>query len=502
MKLAELPAEVVAQVFAYVSPNVLYDKLLAHLDCESLSELQLLAYRCIVSGTIIIKGGHHGKRAYPTRIFHTAEEVSTAFTVNSMQQGYTMIRDIMMYNMKSSNPVVPRELGMYYRADGKLAEKYMEQEALAMVKLLELLAVDYARTIGQINVQLVFTEHPSDSLKHLRRKITSRMLVLDRRLSKLFFHCEFTDLPFYDHLQFMSQRYQNLKQAYFWNDGIHDVSLPRGSSCPPNLELLDISGNSLTSLLRIPVSASVNTLVVKANGLKSLEGLEFKLLKSLQVLDVSVNVISSLEGIYLPPTLRVLDVSFNSISKTGFVMLPPQLETLKLSRNSILSLSHLELPSSLQKLQLDSNNITALPATLFERCPNLTVLDLSDNKIDDLDELGRLPDSLKHLKLDGNQIDYSNLTNILVPNLRTLSMVSTGLVSLTHVQFPQHLTDVNFSKNEISEFTSISFGAKLVRLDLRYNKIEMYDTELQHISIPASAAVYLDHNPLQATTAN
>ena len=178
-------------------------------------------------------------------------------------------------------------------------------------------------------------------------------------------------------------------------------------------------------------------------------------------------------------------------------MLPANLETLKLSKNSILSLTHLELPPSLQKLQLDSNNITALPIDFFHHTHKLTVLDLSDNKIDDLDELGQLPDSLQHLKLDGNQIDYSNLSNILQPNLRTLSMASTGLVSLTHLNFPPYLSDINFSKNEISELAHIKFGPHLAKLDLSYNRLESYNPAQQKLDIPATAMVILEHNSLK-----
>lgn len=498
MQLADLPDEVVARVFSHVLPNELHDKFLAFQACDTLSGLQLLAYRSIFSGTIIVRGGHHTRRMDTVGVFHTRAELRSAFTVQTMERGYDTIRDLIMFNMKSHTPVLPAELGLYYRSDGHETEEYVGSELRAMVKILELLAVGSVLAIPVVNVQLEHNADPSSTLKLLRRKVTNRMLALDKRLCKVLFAREFAAPPFYDHLQFMSSRFENLKQLHFWNDGIRDASLPPMVLRALNLQVLDLSGNSLSNLVRVPVSESITVLRVRANGLTSLVGLEFKSCDSLCVLDASVNDIGSLEGVFLPPSLRTLDVSFNAIAKVGLVMLPARLETLKLSKNSILSLTHLELPPSLQKLQLDSNNITALPVDFFHHTHHLTVLDLSDNKIDDLDELGRLPDSLQHLKLDGNQIDYSNLSNILQPNLRTLSMASTGLVSLTHLKFPPYLSDINFSKNEISVLAHSTFGPHLAKLDLSYNRLESYDPVQQKLEIPATAVVLLEHNPIRA----
>lgn len=497
MQLTDLPDEVVARVFSYVLPNVLHDKFLPSKSWDTLSGLQLLAYKSIVSGTIIVRGGNHTNKMDSVGLFHTQTELKSAFTIKTMERGYDTIRDLIMYNMKSQTPVLPVELGLYYRSDGHETEEYVVSELRAMVKILELLAVGYLLAIPVVNVQLEHNADPSPTLKSLRRKVTNRMLALDKRLCKVLFAREFAASPFYDHLQFMSSRFENLKQIHFWNDGIRDISLPRVASCAPNLQVLDLSGNSISNLVRVPVSESITVLRVRANGLTSLEGLEFKSCGSLRVLDASVNDIGSLEGVFLPPSIRNLDVSFNAIAKVGLIMLPANLETLKLSKNSILSLTHLELPQSLQKLQLDSNNITALPIDFFHHSHKLTVLDLSDNKIDDLDELGQLPDSLQHLKLDGNQIDYSNLSNILQPNLRTLSMASTGLVSLTHLNFPPYLSDINFSKNEISELAHIKFGPHLAKLDLSYNRLESYNPAQQKLDIPATAMVILEHNSLK-----
>lgn len=394
--------------------------------------------------------------------------------------------------MRAEQPVLPKELGLYYQSSGDEEDEAAEAELLALVKLLELLAVDYAPTT--INVQLVHTGDPTETIKTWRRKVTSRMLVLDSRLRKVLFLREFAAAPFYDHLQFMSSRFSNLHEAYLWNDGMRNSSLPRSPHVFPTIEKLDLSGNFLASLARVPVSDSLTFLRVRANGLTSLAGLEFRACPSLTTLDVSVNAITSLSGAFLPPTLRHLDLSFNAIAEIGPVVLPEGLETLKLSRNNISSLVHLRLPKALRTLQLDCNNITALPGDLFTQTGQLTDLNLAENDIDDLDELGNLPNTLKHLKLDGNQIDHPNFANILMPNLQTLSMAETGLVWLANLTFPHSITEVNISRNELCELNSIKFGPNLTKLDLRSNLLLKFDPERQRIQIPHLAKVLLGNS--------
>ena len=198
-------------------------------------------------------------------------------------------------------------------------------------------------------------------------------------------------------------------------------------------------------------------------------------LKSLTLLSVSFNNISSKEHFPALSSLRWLGASYNQLS--GDIDLSsnfPSLETVYMEGNNIESIEFSQ-PEGLQTLSLDDNNITDLQ--FLEPLSELTALHLSHNKIEDLSSLSQLS-RLSDLKLHKN----------LVENIEPL----------------QHLLDLrilNIDNNKITRFP-LNFGkSTLIQLDISNNpiseeiRIEGYEVlELITASSLPSPALTLRNN--------
>jgi cellulose biosynthesis protein BcsQ len=136
----------------------------------------------------------------------------------------------------------------------------------------------------------------------------------------------------------------------------------------------------------------------------------------------------------LPRSLQSLDLSFSSLG--SLKGLPSDLETLTLDRTNLESLQ--PLPPRLRKLELRWTRVrrlSHLPATLES-------LDVSGCK--DLMELGRLPDSLRHLNISQTRI--SSLDG-LPSGLRSLDISESGVQDLRGL--PRNLVSLHLNSRQL-----------------------------------------------------
>lgn len=163
--------------------------------------------------------------------------------------------------------------------------------------------------------------------------------------------------------------------------------------------------------------------------------------------------------------LTFIDLSGNSLKCLRHIKDMRHLRTLILRKNSFgeISPSSLYLPSSLEVLNLSHNKITDLNTEAFKNATNLQKLDLSNNL------LQIMPCLPNH------------------PRLKTLSLAHNKLKIAPEVQYP--LQDLNLSNNRLEKLPDTFFdnAINLIRLNLHHNnlsevKLSAHLTNLRRLS--------------------
>lgn len=344
--------------------------------------------------------------------------------------------------------------------------------------------------------QLIYPHPPTPTIINYTKKIIQRLENLSQNIVKLLIQCRHSTTELSLNLNILSYPFlsSNLRELYLWNNGVREYTLKQYlKRSPVYLTRLDLTANELSSLEGINLPPTLEEFIISANNIVSLEGPNYSEAVNLKVLDVSVNAITSLDPVRLPPSLATLHLSYNTIS-TIDIVLPENLKVLNLSQNLLHSIDHIFLPDSLEELYVKENSFKTFETDYFAANYNLKLLDLSENHIDDLDDLGTLPDSLQELILDNNEIDYNDLNNIFTKDLRKLSMISTGLIALNDYKFPQMLRELNLSKNEISEIRDVVFGDTKLSLDLSGNKLTQFNLPPDNLQLACVTSLNLSDN--------
>jgi Leucine-rich repeat (LRR) protein len=123
---------------------------------------------------------------------------------------------------------------------------------------------------------------------------------------------------------------------------------------------------------------------------------------------------------------------------------------------------------ALEVLQLGGNCIESISSLRLERCSNLKVLFLHENRISRIDGLDKLV-NLEELVLDRNRIKHlesSALNNM--SELQELHLDDNGLRSLAHIEVLTSLRSLSIASNclaELSELERLSSLRSLVELN-------------------------------------
>ena len=229
--------------------------------------------------------------------------------------------------------------------------------------------------------------------------------------------------------------------------------------------------------------ASLQELDLSGNRLADINAGILQGLASLETLDLSINQLSDLPSSFLSPLtgLKSLDLSHNLLRQLPaglFVNTTLTLDTINLSWNNLtVTNDTFRGLSSLTKLFLAGNSICAISSSLFSDLNQLSELDLSDNKIVDMEPglLSFARETLTCLNLSGNKIS------------RILPRVfHNGPV----------LEKIDLSRNKIRIINAITFeNLGLRSIDLSHNEIEFIHPDA-FTFIAALSMVYLNHNRL------
>lgn len=224
---------------------------------------------------------------------------------------------------------------------------------------------------------------------------------------------------------------------------------------PPETTLeIDLTHSRITELPNLSGFVFLRELHLRQNLLKTVPS---GLPDTLEVLELYDNLITVLEFDKVLPNLRHLDVSFNklrSLSVGGGE-----------SDHGILD----HLPS-LEELYSSGNKIKDIPNMRSDR---LRILELGDNRIERIDNLGGLG-NLQQLWLGKNKIadmgvlaEFDNLQSLLI-----LSLQANRIREMCGMQNLVRLKELYLSENQIDEIHCPTALRSLRLLDVGYNQIK------------------------------
>lgn len=192
------------------------------------------------------------------------------------------------------------------------------------------------------------------------------------------------------------------------------------------------------------------------------------------------------------PNMEVLDLSGNRLTALEGLEHLPRLRRLTLSGNQLSTVEGLEHLGQLVELDLSGNDLSELPPAL-EQLTQLSSLDLSLNHLTNLDpRIGQLV-RLQNLQLSGNLLDSLPVGLASLTQLRTLNLSGNRLETVPHGlnQFSR-LTDLYLHDNHISLDTEsqsrLEWFASLQVLTLGANPLDAqprlrFNVHLQFLSL-------------------
>lgn len=246
-----------------------------------------------------------------------------------------------------------------------------------------------------------------------------------------------------------------------------------------NLENNNISGeitaNTFTGL------QNVTTLNLSNQSITAIRNDGFSDAVHLVYLNLSKNYINLIgnSSFAKANALKILDVSYNNVSNLYFLQ------------------QHLQ---NLTELYLQSNNLIDIPTNAFETQKFLIRLDISNNKILNIQE-----NSLPLLKLQYLNIDNNKLTGVLAPKVFTPSKYIryldlsnfrlTKIDKMALVDTPV-LARLNISHNNLEYIDASNFKGmdNMYSLDISYNKLSRL--QLNNSFLGNLKALYLNNNKL------
>ena len=247
-------------------------------------------------------------------------------------------------------------------------------------------------------------------------------------------------------------------------------------------------------------------------------------IKSQQLSDyfLTYNKISNIDIRFLSQNVRVLDLSYNSISSLPDELFKLPIYSLILQSNQIKDINtNIENCSTLTVLNLSSNPLVSLPICLpesieelnisncwfsslnegvFNRLPNLFVLDCSCNRISEFPQFSnesmlmtlflfknnfvtfpKLPHNLEKLDISYNSIAELS-QNVSLPSLKVLDISFNILTIIPDISqsFPS-LERINFNNNPIKTELNLSMNI-LKYLDISGTKLQLSSQNLSYLN--------------------
>lgn len=285
---------------------------------------------------------------------------------------------------------------------------------------------------------------------------------------------------------------------YPWT--VSDIDIEDDELC-----IVGTAGKKVTNMGKLGehCNLKLKKLILRSNLVKTMEGLgDFEELELLELYDNMVDALSALdEGPNGAPgnTLQVLDMSYNVIRDMRPVSLCRNLRELYLANNKLRTIDGLSELKSLVKIDLGANKIRVMEG--FDGLVNLEELWLGKNKIEMIQGIEKLT-KLRRLDVQSNRLTV--VTN-LESQKDTLEELYLGHNGITNegasdptglaLNFT-HLLTLDLSRNFLTSTEPLAHLVGLNDLWLSGNKIETFD-QISHLStLTVLDAIYLEYNPV------
>lgn len=252
----------------------------------------------------------------------------------------------------------------------------------------------------------------------------------------------------------------------------------------PHLHFLDYSSNDIKNIskdieLAILSYPSLSEFHLSSNGLEKIPD-SFEMLSSLHHLYLDHNKISKFS--LRISSLHYLDLSCNLLK--DFTNISESLSTLNINFNRLTQISFTS--SSLRELRLSGNDITTLPQKAH--FTSLTLLDVSYNKLSNINNIKSFAPHLEKLNAEFNFID----TFPAFPQtIQTITLEYNRLTQIPPLNSYQTLTSLTLNNNCIESIQQLPQSLKC--LTLENNRIESTSS----ISLTSLPTLSMSNNDLQ-----
>ncbi|RFM30966.1 leucine-rich repeat domain-containing protein [Chitinophaga silvisoli] len=253
------------------------------------------------------------------------------------------------------------------------------------------------------------------------------------------------------------------------------------------LRVLNLSENQLSQLYEIGELPNLKYLYARRNKIHTITGI--KSLQGLQLLDLSHNMMDHIpQGFNQLLELRVLDVSNNALQVLKHIDGMQRLTILNAANNLIKSIKLEQVLPALEDLILNNNRLSIL--SVFTWCPKLEKLFVAENDLEWVIGVG--PSALKVLVLFKNKI--SNLLFIRgCEQLTYLDVSSNKISELEQSGHYPKLSSLFAEENAIAHALTLQHYPALVNVDLSMNLIERIELVAD---LPMLETIYLHYNSI------
>lgn len=252
----------------------------------------------------------------------------------------------------------------------------------------------------------------------------------------------------------------------------------------PHLHFLDYSDNDLRTISKdiefaILSYPSLSEFRLSLNNLEKIPD-SFEMLTSLHYLYLNQNKISKFS--LRISSLHELDLSCNLLKE--FTSISESLSVLDLSFNRLTQIQFMS--SSLRELKLSGNDITSLPSNVH--FSSLTFLDISYNKLSNINNIKSFSPHLERLSAEFNFID---VFPSFPQTIRTIALEYNRLTKIPPLNSYQSLECLTLNNNCIETIQQLP--QSLTTLSLEYNRIESTSS----ISLTSLPSLSISNNNLQ-----
>ena len=264
-----------------------------------------------------------------------------------------------------------------------------------------------------------------------------------------------------------------------------------------NLKSLNISSGFLTkdrisAISQIPKlkSLDIDGCIISLDSLKELKDLEILIIKNTRVKDMSF-----LKGFKKLGTLNIISAELSDLAQLNNIDLP-NLAILNLSDNNIEDITPLSNFTNLVMLTISKNKIKDVSP--LSEMARLNVLDINENCIEDITPLRNLvnlrmlsanKNNIKDISTLGHRLELStlrinsnNISDIYpLRNLHELNILDLKNNNIGDISSIKHLKKLNFltlSENKIADISYITKLKSLKKFDLSNQKIIVNDTDI------------------------